>query len=157
MAGRRKIPNFHDLPKEVLGEILSKAASNSIEDYARAKATCKAFRDASQLYPVLKNVSLANIVPVPWLKNLGDLFREGLILYFTHEDTHVGLEYLKLAADVGHEAAKYSFGIMVLLFGDFYFPKGLEVLDSIGQEYHANPTKVIWSCRYKAAEVLSYT
>ncbi|OMO94259.1 F-box family protein [Corchorus capsularis] len=129
----RSKTNFLDLPNDVLAEILTKAASNSPEDYARARESCKSLRDVSNSCLVLSQVNLDNINPVP--RTIRDKI------------------FLRKCA----EQAEYCYGIIVIHFGDSSKSNGLKMLQSLRLEKKPNPSNIIWADRLRATELLSQT
>ncbi|OMO50954.1 hypothetical protein CCACVL1_30135 [Corchorus capsularis] len=161
--------NLSDLPLEIVANILSKAASESPEDYANAVLSCKWATMAAKNFLIFKEVNLAAMDPVPWQKvevemlnrcasqgNTEALFRMGLVTFFGRMMDHEeALHFLKKAYNGGHLTAGYMLGlIMVFCCGPSHMEEGLRILFGLKMESKTNPRSAVWNCRSTASRLL---
>ncbi|KAI4334914.1 hypothetical protein L6164_013615 [Bauhinia variegata] len=133
---------INSLPKDLLLDIFSRAASESFTDLYKLKITCKDFLDVAQDNYIYQTVSLDKFPLVPWHKkeylflkhckekgNSEGLYRGGMLEYFKEFVEDSGLESLKKASEQGHKEAKYAYGMILLCSEDEEMRKqGLEQL-----------------------------
>ncbi|OMP03681.1 hypothetical protein CCACVL1_02314 [Corchorus capsularis] len=159
-----------DLPLEILAQILSRAASNSAEDYGNAVLSCKRAWKASTCFMIFKEVSLANIGPVPRRNvevelvqrcaeqgNIDALFRLGLATFFQSRLCHNdAIDMLRKSYDGGHLAAGYMLRlILVICCGPDRMEEGLGLLSGFKVFLGSNLRSQVWKCRATAAGVLT--
>ncbi|XP_057429822.1 uncharacterized protein LOC130722943 isoform X2 [Lotus japonicus] len=118
------------LSRDLLVEVITIVASQSIIDLHSIKMCCKDFLDAAEDDYVWRRVSLDTFPLIHWLPNdntssflnrcmecgnMESLYREGLRKYFDYSNGKIdGLEILKVAAENGHMEAKYVCGMISL-------------------------------------------
>ncbi|XVF41661.1 hypothetical protein PTKIN_Ptkin01aG0297800 [Pterospermum kingtungense] len=150
------------LPADMLSEILGQVASKSITDFVNTKLSCKAFLGASNYNHIFEKISLENVGFVPWFgrervffkrckdaRNAEALYRKGMLDFFSRRKRSSGLRYLKKAVEKGHVEARYTYGLILVSFGDEQRNQGLQVLSSL------NLTSCrIRSCRLKTRKSL---
>ncbi|XP_057426595.1 uncharacterized protein LOC130720027 [Lotus japonicus] len=122
------------LSRDLLVEVVATVASHSFTDLHNIKLCCKDFLDATEDSYVLRKVSLDTFPLIQWRPNgkttsflnrcrecgnMESLYREGLRKYFDYPNGKIdGLEILKVAAENGHNEAKYVYGMISLCSKD---------------------------------------
>ncbi|KAI9092316.1 hypothetical protein K1719_027816 [Acacia pycnantha] len=121
------------LPTDILVEIATKVASQSLTDLYHFKLTSKQMMNITEDNYIYKHASLDK---VPFLLdpetipqrqasflsrcrssgNLESLYREGMELYFCNELLYnKGLDTIRMAAQKGHKRSMYAFAMTVLV------------------------------------------
>ncbi|XWS73591.1 hypothetical protein CRYUN_Cryun02cG0142000 [Craigia yunnanensis] len=165
---KNKISNIvWSLPEEMLTEILTHAASNSVTDFVNVKLCCKAFLGASNYDHIFENVSMDKLSFVPWNKgekgflkrckdarNAEALYRKGMINYFSRRKAESGLRYLKKAVKKNHVEAIYTYGIILICLGGELRKQGLQVVSSLNLISSSKRRFRIACCRSKTKKFL---
>ncbi|XP_071688594.1 putative F-box protein At1g67623 [Rutidosis leptorrhynchoides] len=88
------------LPKDILGEILSRVGQESSVHFSVARLVCKDFRKQSEHYLVYRRLSLDRWPIIAWG-------------YFDGVNTDLGLRYLEEASNYGLNQAVYVYGLIM--------------------------------------------
>ncbi|GAU10848.1 hypothetical protein TSUD_424520, partial [Trifolium subterraneum] len=127
--------SLESLPEPILHDVLATIGSQGgIADFYNVKLCSKNLGKLADDNYVLKKVSLKNspkilfepnAVAYKFLKqceasgNIDVLFSEGLRDFFNYPDGNIGgLQKLKIAAEEGHNLAKYVYGLILLSSGN---------------------------------------
>ncbi|XP_071712670.1 putative F-box protein At1g67623 [Rutidosis leptorrhynchoides] len=109
------------LPKDILGEILSRVDQESSVHLSVSRLVCKDFRKQSEHYLVYRRLSLDRWPIIAWG-------------YFDGVNTDLGLRYFEEASNYGLKHAVYVYGlIMLILFSSHDLEekdKGLKILNA---------------------------
>ncbi|GMI81855.1 hypothetical protein HRI_001854800 [Hibiscus trionum] len=157
------------LPQEMLSEILTHVASNSITDFVNFRLSCKAFLEASNHAYIFGNVSLEKFDFIPRTKseenfqnlckaanNPEALYRRGMIDCFSRRKPKSGLRWLRKATERGHVEAIYTYGIILICFGGKLREEGHQVVKSLGLvKFNKTSLRIVVGCRSKTEKAFS--
>ncbi|XP_057418892.1 uncharacterized protein LOC130713109 [Lotus japonicus] len=154
------------LPRDSLIEVVATVAAHSFIDLHNIKLCCKDFLDTAEDNYVWERVSLDTFPLIQWLPNdkatsflnrcmecgnIDSLYREGLRKYFDYPNGKIddGLGILKVAAEKGHNEAKYVCGMISLCSEDNEVKKqGLKYM------HFLRKLKCVVNCRKKVKQLL---
>ncbi|KAK4285077.1 hypothetical protein QN277_001821 [Acacia crassicarpa] len=162
------------LPKEILEDIASKVASQSLADLYHLKLTSKEMMNITDddyvyKHAYLDRVPFFRIKEIPqeesFLRrcrssgNLESLYRQGTKEYFLDNELYVkGLGLVRLAAQKGHKRSMYAFAMIVLMHSDArkgsLGPKELE--EALGYLRLLRNQKCVLKCRNEVVEFVRF-
>ncbi|XP_057418889.1 uncharacterized protein LOC130713107 [Lotus japonicus] len=164
--GAYSTTSIKTLPRDSLVEVVATVAAHSFVDLHTIKLCCKDFLDAAEDNYVWQRVSLDMFPLIQWFPNsketsflnrcrecgnIESLYREGLQKFFDYPNGKInnGLEILKVAAEKGHNKAKYVYGMISLCSeNDEVRKQGLEYM------HFLRKLKCVVSCRKKVKQLL---
>ncbi|KAI9099583.1 hypothetical protein K1719_024588 [Acacia pycnantha] len=162
------------LPREILVDITSKVASQSLADLYRLKLTSKEMMNITDDDYVYKHAYLDRVrffrigeIPLEesFLRrcrssgNLESLYRQGMKEYFLHNELYEkGLSMVCMAAQKGHKRSMYAFAMIVLMCSNArkvsLGPK--ELKEALGYLRFLRNQKCVLKCRNEVLEFVRF-
>ncbi|KAI9099565.1 hypothetical protein K1719_024570 [Acacia pycnantha] len=162
------------LPREILVNIASKVASQSLADLYRLKLTSKEIMNITDddyvyKHAYLDRVPFFRINAIPQedsflsrcrsSSNLESIYRQGMKEYFLDNELYEkGLSMVRMAAQKGHKRSMYAFAMIVLMCSDArkgsLGPKELE--EALAYLRFLRNQKCVLKCRNEVVEFVRF-